>query len=439
MEIDFNQISPEYYLNISKELQTKYRIEFQITEQWIAELDPLNTHKGLKVGDIGTRFPEWPNDPPEALKLLKDYFARDWYMVEVAGFLEKFYSWNEKAMIEKLDQIKQFISEAKKINLEYAYRDRYFSNDEKQKVVYLRIANNYYEYNNIQYDYLDAKIVYGRYFLFKELLEKKLKRIEYTKEDVHKLWETLRTSKIIHSKVTKGEVNIQKFTDWENTIKDKFRDKTPTEEYLFIVNFYKELEASIPEFILNNDIDFNAFNLQNETAKYETIKALMKLNGYDSLPKYDKYFEYFKSAKNLHDLNPNKINILPQLSPNLTDPQKSKLFDLLIDGKFIPDTTDKENFLWAFGCDKHPENWQPIKWIKLNSRTKGKSLNKLSLLNLLSILKVPVSQITNRHLLNSLFAKPDGNSIKFTSSNYPQKEYNSEYNPELTEIISKLQ
>lgn len=91
------------------------------------------------------------------------------------------------------------------------------------------------------------------------------------------------------------------------------------------------------------------------------------------------------------------------------------------------------------GGDKKPESFTPIKWIKLNSRT-GTS-NKKSLLNLLSILDVPERQIIDKHLLNGLFASPDGKSIKFTASNYTgtQKGYNSEYNERLKEIVRELQ
>jgi len=129
---------------------------------------------------------------------------------------------------------------------------------------------------------------------------------------------------------------------------------------------------------------------------------------------------------------------LKQLKANLIDKQIDKLFELLIDNGYISGANDKNSFKWAFGDIDEPEKFTLIRWIKPNSRTKGKSLNKLSLLNLLRILKVPESQILNRPFLNSIFAKPDGKSIKFTSSNYPSKGYTSEYNQQLTEIVSKV-
>lgn len=55
---------------------------------------------------------------------------------------------------------------------------------------------------------------------------------------------------------------------------------------------------------------------------------------------------------------------LPQLSTNLTNDQRSKLFDLLINGEFIPHSTDRKSFEWVFGSNQQPNNWQPIEWKK---------------------------------------------------------------------------
>ncbi len=157
VEIDFNQTSPDYYRGKAKELKDRFRIKFEV-----------------EVGEIGSKNPEWPINPPEAFELLKEYYANEWLLLgEIVIFLNRFYSWNEKAMIEKLEEIKQFIAEASKIPLKIAFEKKHRFFHEMPKIVYLRIENNYYNNNHIQYD-LDAKVVYGKYFLFKELLEQKL-------------------------------------------------------------------------------------------------------------------------------------------------------------------------------------------------------------------------------------------------------------------------
>ena len=40
---------------------------------------------------------------------------------------------------------------------------------------------------------------------------------------------------------------------------------------------------------------------------------------------------------------------IPRLQTNLTDTQRGLLFDLLVKDKFIPDNTDRDCFIWAFG------------------------------------------------------------------------------------------
>ena len=126
---------------------------------------------------------------------------------------------------------------------------------------------------------------------------------------------------------------------------------------------------------------------------------------------------------------------LQQLKTNLTDTQLNTLADGLISNEFINEA-DKECFIWALGGSEKIDRYNPVQWIKTNSTTKGIVINKKSLLNLLAILKVPHAQITNKSLLNKLFNKADGSSIKFTGSNYSDG-YISEYNNLLIELTKK--
>lgn len=175
--------------------------------------------------------------------------------------------------------------------------------------------------------------------------------------------------------------------------------------------------------------------------KKQQVIHTLKNDGEDSLgsrliDSRIKYLEILKTEmeQKLKTLNTKEIS---KLQTNLTDTQRALLFDLLEEEGFILNE-NKDCFIWALGGNVKPEKFTPIKWIKTNSLTKGKNLSKVSILNLLHILKVKESQIINKFLLNNLFAKPDGTSIKFTGSNYTNG-YISEYNKILTDIVNKLQ
>lgn len=55
---------------------------------------------------------------------------------------------------------------------------------------------------------------------------------------------------------------------------------------------------------------------------------------------------------------------LPQLPTNLTNIQRETLFDLLVKHLFIPATTNKEGFVWAFGGLNEKYNSFSIEWLK---------------------------------------------------------------------------
>jgi len=127
----------------------------------------------------------------------------------------------------------------------------------------------------------------------------------------------------------------------------------------------------------------------------------------------------------------------------LTPIQLKQLYTGLTSCEFFPtDTTglDYIAFCYIFGGNGNAKDFKPLEWIKTGSTTHGKIINKLSLLNLLELLNVPNIQIRDKKLLNKLFIKPDGTSIKFTGSNYTntQKNFNSEYHNQLQQIVSTI-
>jgi hypothetical protein len=52
-----------------------------------------------------------------------------------------------------------------------------------------------------------------------------------------------------------------------------------------------------------------------------------------------------------------------QLKTNLNDTQRSLLYDLLKKDKFIPDDTDRDGFIWAFGGKNDKYTDFKIKWL----------------------------------------------------------------------------
>ncbi|MFW5886370.1 MAG: hypothetical protein ACOCUL_01310 [Bacteroidota bacterium] len=174
-DIDFNLTVPEYFLNKERELQDKFRVQFIVNRKFIEDLGEMG--KGHKVGDIASKYPDWPENKAEAFELFENYYSKSKFLIEVAGFLNKIFEWNEKAMTEKLDEINDFIEEAKQIKQETAYQNVDGNHREMQKRICLRLKHGYYKTKNIKFDcnLHGAAYVYGKYFLFKKLLEEKIK------------------------------------------------------------------------------------------------------------------------------------------------------------------------------------------------------------------------------------------------------------------------
>ncbi len=125
--------------------------------------------------------------------------------------------------------------------------------------------------------------------------------------------------------------------------------------------------------------------------------------------------------------------------------EQKKLFDGLIEGKFIHENTNYSHFCAVFGntpISEKEKPFTPLVWAATNKRAKNKA-NKRSLLDLLKILGIPEPEIKNRPLINSLFTFP--NAKPFSSQNYTEitdtkkclKKFQSEYHTELFNIVNK--
>ena len=117
---------------------------------------------------------------------------------------------------------------------------------------------------------------------------------------------------------------------------------------------------------------------------------------------------------------------LEQLSTNLSWIQRSKLFDLLQKGKFIPNE-NIDSFIWALGSSDEtmPDCWQPIKWEE----------SKLSLRELLT----PFLQtITNQQIrfIEKLFLDKHCNPLKMNK--LPKVDEHSARCLDIEKIVNSL-
>jgi hypothetical protein len=68
--------------------------------------------------------------------------------------------------------------------------------------------------------------------------------------------------------------------------------------------------------------------------------------------------------EHLKELLNSESEIPPQLQTNLTDTQRSTLYDLLVGDGFISESTDRNGFIWAFGGKKDKIEGFKINWLK---------------------------------------------------------------------------
>jgi hypothetical protein len=122
-----------------------------------------------------------------------------------------------------------------------------------------------------------------------------------------------------------------------------------------------------------------------------------------------------------------------------TGEQKS-LFDGLINGGFLPKETIYSHFCYVFRSMAIPDNEKPferLQWIKTNGTTNGAKPNKKSLLDLLTILGIPETEIKQK--INQLFIIPNGVTFRSNNYIYSHGKLNtiSEYHNELVEIVNQ--
>lgn len=198
---------------------------------------------------------------------------------------------------------------------------------------------------------------------------------------------------------------------------------------------YLNMRLEQYENLNKNEPDADLRNLENEFyTKYKdwekglvkqskaifefiTDDEIKKINGY--IDRYFRYVDVVVTKNNLQRDNNNNQQI------TLSD----SLLKLLQESGFIKNATER-----------------PLKWIKTNSKTKGKNQypSKVSFLDLLCLLEYPDAVIKDKKLLSSLFTFT--NEKPLTSQNYTYRTDNmgniirpiiSEYHTELENIVNK--
>lgn len=212
----------------------------------------------------------------------------------------------------------------------------------------------------------------------------------------------------------------------------------------FLYYSYQEIE----NYILNHNLEGAKSRFDEQIKNLSDIEQ--KLEYIDYIKRQEMSFYnnglsqlkiYIKSIESIFNL-PIPPPTQPLHFTRLTKPEEEELecvyTGLTADGFLPTDSTgaDYKAFCYIFGNGK-VDDFKPLMWIKSNSTTHDKILNKKSLLDLLSLLKIPYKEITDKSLLNKLFINPDGTSIKFTASNYTntQTNFNSEYHIQLLKIV----
>jgi|GEM_PF-5497481 hypothetical protein len=132
---------------------------------------------------------------------------------------------------------------------------------------------------------------------------------------------------------------------------------------------------------------------------------------------FEIYCNYFKLVGLLDGVlaGDGKQRKPPHLSIQLTDVEAKALYDGLISGGFMPKETIYSHFCRVFGGADIPDTelpFKPIKWIKTNGTTRGKTPNKKSLFDLLCLLGCPDDVVGNISLLNNYFIFSNNKPIK---------------------------
>lgn len=164
------------------EEQFKEEVELILSKYLVRENVPyseLPSHVEIKgeydsselVEVVSYKLPE--GNETETLSVFKDYCGRFILAYERLEFVRKYGGWKQSIVTEELSRLEIWITKAKKVSISESFDNPDFRNKYQE---YQRLLNGFYLENKMEEEQLHqtstASQVYGRYFLFKELLEK---------------------------------------------------------------------------------------------------------------------------------------------------------------------------------------------------------------------------------------------------------------------------
>jgi hypothetical protein len=341
IDIDFNQTTPEYYLNKRTELDEFYQNK------------------------------NYSDNPIEAFELFKNYYAYAYFLFLVSNFLdENLNKWDKVCIEYKNKELNEFIIKTENINPTKTFKEITILLDEYK---YIRLDKGYYQTHNISKhnQEIECKNVYSLYFLFYSLLVDKLQQINEC--------ELLTKEKLQYYGF--DEIQIERLLTWDNYecicnnnknyffasnidkmiySGNKAKEKQKPKNKIYYASFDEMfgLLNTEPILLIDKELKKTKFNLWLRDNKGWII-------GND-----ETYLTFLTKeiwCEFLNNISTDIIENRPKLFKSFSSLQLQYLFDGLLRYKYID--TDFETFKYVFGFDIKPPNFIGIRWLIKNKQT----------------------------------------------------------------------
>ena len=292
------------------------------------------------------------------------------------------------------------------MNLQKACNEKILSDNRdeflKLKDLLSRFSKTQNRSRKIQNDYL--LIEFEKLKEHIEQLPRSFSDTNENRKDVEKLKSTL--NGIIQDWRENNNYIFFKNGKWHNRHLDIIADPTEFLSSDEIEAFENELEQTENQLKI-----FNGFRIEIDKHK-SSIRNITAQNS---------------STLSKSNLQEKKVEPIAQLKTNLTDTQRGLLFDLLVKDKYIPDKTDRDGFIWAFGGENDKCTCFKTTWL----------VDAVFLTDLLREIKK--DEITLEEMkvrAKSFFVNKKGEKVKIDS--YKKKEEHPNYK-KLMKIINTVQ
>ncbi len=158
--------------------------------------------------------------------------------------------------------------------------------------------------------------------------------------------------------------------DWQKDLNFLFRENIwELTDKCFLELEHEEFESFINRIL--KSLDNAKFTLKDVCLCWEDLKNRYPNENFEIIEKQILTLQTTKTAlklffsSKLEEYKTDTKKLKPnQLQTKLTDTQRGKLFDLLVSGEFIPATSDREGFVWAFGGVNDKYTSFKTEWLK---------------------------------------------------------------------------